>query len=241
MENTAQTFSWALLAIPVLFALIPASLFYSGYRASSEERFSFVGKPCYWLGVHGITLTLVSLLYILRGTCVPEAVAVQLPLLFVLLYLILALALRSSFFLSIAIATPGLWLFCVQCWLAFSGAKDLYFNLPLEPFWYLLAAFVLFAVRYRIQFQRLWGEADGLMVTLSGSYLLGGLWLLALGQPSLLAALKFEPYVWAVVLLAASAVLLWCSRIMRESLLSASSLIGFSAGVYTFVTRYPWT
>ena len=240
MEQTAQTFNWALLAIPVLLALIPGALFYSGYRASSGERLSFVGKPCYWLGVHGITLVLASLLYLLRGTCVPEAVVVQLPLLFVLLYLVLAIVLRSSCFLSIAIATPGLWMFCVQCWLAFSGGKDLYFNLPLEAFWYLLAALVLFALRYRPQFQRLWGEADGMMVTLSCSYLMGGLWLLALGQPSLLAVLKLEPFVWAIALLAVSAVLLWCSRIMRESLLAASSLVGFAAGVYTFVTRYPW-
>ncbi len=240
MAQATQTFNWAILAVPVLLALIPGILFFAGYRLSAKERLSFAGKPFYWLGGHGVTLVLASLLFVLRGSFVPDMVVTQLPFIFTVCYLILACVLRSSFILSIAIATPGLWVFSVLSWQAFSGAKETIFKLPMEPFWYLLAAVLLFILKYRPKLQNFWDGLEGVLATMSGSYLMGGLWLLALGQPSLLASTGLAPYMWAVALLAVSAALLWCARLMSDTILTVCSLVGLMAGLYTFVTRYPW-
>ena len=240
MEQATQTFNWAILAIPALLILIPAGFFYAGCRLSAQERFSRAGKPLSWLGGQGITLVLASLLFVLRGAFVPDMVVTQLPLILTVCYFLLACAFRSSFILSIAIATPGLWLFCSQSWQAFSGAKEMLFKLPQDPFWYLLAAVLLFCLRNRPKLKEFWNGLEEVLTTMSGSYFMGGLWLLALGQQSLLAGIGLAPYVWAVVLLAAAAFLLWCARLMQDAILTGCSMVGLVAGLYTFVSRYPW-
>jgi hypothetical protein len=77
-------------------------------------------------------------------------------------------------------------------------------------------------------------------VVISGSYLMGGLWLLAFGQPSLLSALGLAQHTWAVLLLLVSAFLLWCARYLRDPLFAVCSVCGLSAGVYAVVVFYSW-
>ena len=240
MEQATQTFSPAILAIPALLVLVPVFFFFAGCRLSAKERFAFAGKPLYWLGGQGITLALATLLYVLRGVCVPDMVVTQLPLIFTLVYLFLACILRSSFILSMAIATPGLWLFCTRVWMSFSGAKETIFKLPQDPFWYLLAAAVLFGLKYRPRFQSIWDGLEEVAATMSGGYLMGGLWLLALGQQTLLAGIGLAPHIWAVALLAVSAILIWCARLMNDAILAGCSLVGLLAGLYAFIAKYPW-
>ena len=148
MEQATQTFNWAILAIPALLILIPAGFFYAGCRLSAQERFSRAGKPLYWLGGQGITLVLATLLFVLRGAFVPDMVVTQLPLILTVCYFLLACAFRSSFLLSIAIATPGLWLFCSLSWQAFSGAKEMLFKLP-QPLWMLISSFKNYLINMR--------------------------------------------------------------------------------------------
>lgn len=241
MAQATQTFNWAILAVPVLLALIPGLLFFAGYRLSCKGgSFAFAGKPLYWLAGQGVTLTLAALLFVLRGTFIPDMVVVQLPLIFTVCYLLLACALRSSFLLSIAIATPGLWLAGALSWQTFSGAKEVMFTLPYEPVWYLLAAVILFVLKYRPKLQEFWDGAEEVLVTMSGSYLMGGLWLLALGQKTLLVSLGVKPITWAFLLLAVSAALLWCARLMRDAILTACSVVGLLASLYILISRYPW-
>lgn len=239
MEQTALTFNWTAFAIPVLLAFIPALLFYSGRKFSRRYPDSLAGKSFYWLGGHGVTLVLVTALTLLRGP-VPDMLVTQLPLVLTVIYLIVGFLARSSFLFSLGLATPGLWMFLMQTWKAFSGTQDSLYSLPQEPFWYLLAAVVIFCLRYLQKPHDFWDESESSLVIVSSGYLMGALWLLALGQPSLLASIGLAQHVWAVALLALSAFLLWCSRYLRDPLFAACGMIGLSAGVYTFISHYPW-
>lgn len=239
MEQTAQTFNWATLLVPLLLALIPVLLFHSGRRFARNHPDSFAGKSLYWLGGHGVTLVLVTAITLLRGP-VPDMVVTQLPLIVTALYLVSGFTLRSPFIFSLGLATPGLWMFVIQAWKAFSESEAVLYKLPQEPFWYLLAAAVIFGLRYLQKPREFWTEAEASLVIVSCGYLMGGLWLLALGQPSLLGSIGLAQYLWAVALLILSAFLLWCARYLRDPLFAACSVIGLSAGIYTFISHYPW-
>lgn len=239
-QTTVQAFNAMLLIIPVLLAAVPGFLFYSGYRLSAKEKYAFTSNSLFWLGGHGVTLVLATLFTLTRGSLLPDMVVLQLPLVLTVCYLAAAVATRSSLVLSIALATPGIWLFCIKCWQAFSGSTEMLYSLPQDPFWYLLAAAVLFGLKYKAQMQRIWDTAEAVLIPVSGGYLIGGLWLLALGQQSLLAVLGVPPYGWAIILLAAASLLLWCANLMRDAVFAGCGLLGLMAGVYTFVTRYPW-
>ena len=189
MEQTAQSFNWAALAIPVLLALIPGFLFYMGYRFSRKYVASFAGKSLYWLGGHGVTLVIVTALVLLRGALLPDMVVTQLPLLITVAYLVVGLVIRSPFIFSLGLATPGLWLFVQKIWEAFSGTPVALFQLPHDPFWYLLGAAVVFGLKYLQKPREFWEGAEASLVVVSGSYLMGTFWLLALGQASLLGSI----------------------------------------------------
>ncbi len=240
MEQAAHTFNLAVFAIPALLTLIPIFLFVGGYRLSRAQKLSFAGKSLYWLGAHGITLVLAVTLATMRGTVIPAQAILHLPLLFTVLYLMLGFFFRQSFFFSLGLATPGLWMFAVKIWEAFSATKVDCFLLPQDPFWYLLAAVVIFALQYLSKPKEFWEEAGAYLATISGSYLMGGFWLLALGQKSLLSGIGFKQYVWAVLLLASAAFLLWCAKYLRDPLFAACAAIGVAAGVYTFISYFPW-
>lgn len=239
MEQAAQNLNWAALAIPLLLCLVPGLLFYTGRKFSRRYPDSFAGKSLYWLGGHGITLVLVTALTLFRGP-VPDMVVTQLPLIVTVFYLVAGFVIRSPFLFSLGLATPGLWMFLVKSWQAFSGTAESLYRLPQEPFWYLLAAAVIFALRYLQKPREFWEEAEASLVIVSGSYLMGAFWLLALGQPSLLTSVGIAQWVWAVALAAVAAFLLWCARFLRDPLFAACSVIGLSAGVYTFISYYPW-
>jgi len=240
MEQAAQTFNWALLVLPALLTLVPIALFAGGYRVSRRYVSSFAGKTLYWLGGHGITLVIVAALTALRGQYIPDMVVTQLPMLLTILYLLLGLIMRSPFFFSLGLATPGLWMFFAKSWEAFSGSKEILYVLPQEPFWYLLAAGVIFSLQYLSRPKEFWEDSEASLVTISGSYLMGALWLLALGQPSLIAGIGLSQDIWAVLLLLVSGFLLWCARYLRDPLFAACSGIGIAAGVYSFIVYHPW-
>jgi hypothetical protein len=240
MEQATQMYNWAALAIPVLLALIPAFLFYTGYRFSRSDSSSFAGKSFYWLGGHGVTLVIVTALTLLRGVCIPDMVVTQLPLIVTVAYLVAGFAFRSSFLFSLGLATPGLWMFLMKSWEAFSGNKEMLYVLPLDPFWYLLAAAVIFALQYLKRPKEFWEEAESSLVVISGSYLMGAFWLLALAQGGLLSGVGVNRHIWSLALLAVSAFLLWCANHLRDPLFAGCSVIGISAGAYTFISYYPW-
>jgi len=241
MEQAAQTFTKAVLAIPALLALIPILLFIGGYQLSRKQSYSFAGKSMYWLGGHGITLVIVSMLVVLRDSVVPAGILFHLPLLITVIYLFTGVVFRSAFLFSLGLATPGLWLFFIKGWEAFTGSKVELFHLPHEPFWYLLAAVIIFGLQYLSKPREFWEEAEASLVVISGSYLMGGLWLLALGEKSLLSGIGIAQYLWAVLLVAVSAFFLWCGKYLKDPLFVACSIIGIAAGVYTFISYYPWS
>lgn len=240
MEQTGQGFHWAVLAIPALLAFILGFLFFAGFRLFHGQTSPLERKTLYWLGAHGLSLVLVSLLTVLRGVVVPNMIVVQLPLLLTLLYLLLGLSLRSSFIFSLGLATPGLWMFLIKCWEAFSENSHNLYHLPQDPFWYFLAAALIFGARYLSKPKDFWEEFEVSLVTISSSYLMGALWLLALGQPSLLNGIGLSRHVWAIALLAVSAFLLWCAKFLRDPLFAGCSVIGLAAGVYSLISAYPW-
>lgn len=229
-----QTFNWATLAIPALLALIPALLFYTGYKFSRHDSSSFAGKSFYWLGGHGVTLVVVTAVTLL-GQFLPGYVVARLPLIITVLYLVCGFIRRSPFFFSLGLATPGLWVFFIKIWEAFSSTTVGLYNLPQDPFWYVLAAVVIFALQYLRTPRKFWEETESSLVVISGSYLMGALWLLALGQPGLLDGLGLTPRLWSVALLAVSAFQLWCANHLRDPLFAVCSIIGLCAGVYTFI------
>ncbi len=238
--QVAQAFNWTLLLLPALFSLVPVALFAGGYRISRKYMPSFAGKSLYWLGGHGVTLVLAATLTALRGSYVPDMIVTQLPLLLTVLYLLLGLVVRSPFLFSLGLATPGLWLFFVESWEAFSGSAALLYTLPREPFWCLLAAIVIFNLRHLPKPRQFWEDCEAFLVTISASYFMGGLWLLALGQPSLLGKLGPSQFIWAAALMLVAAFLLWCGRYLRDPLFAVCSGIGLIAGGYAFITHYPW-
>lgn len=240
METTAQSFSYMALILPLLLTPAPAAFFYMGRSFSRKDPGSFTGRTLYWLGGHGITLVLVALLTSLRGAGVPDMVVTQLPLLITLVYIVAGFLLRSPFIFSLGLATPGLWLFFTSCWEAFSGAESALYVLPREPFWYLLAAVIIFCLQYLRRPKELWEASQTTLMVLSGSYLMGAFWLLALGRKSLLGTIGLPQYYWSIGLLAVSGALLWCARHLRDPLLGTSSAIGLSAGVYCFISFFPW-
>mgnify|MGYP003623307215 CR=1 FL=1 len=240
MEQAAQTFSTAMLAIPALLTLIPILLLIGGYQLSRKQMLSFAGKSMYWLAGHGVTLVLVSVLVVLRGLGFPDWVIYHLPLLITALYLFMGVVFRSAFIFSLGLATPGLWLFIVKGWEAFTGEKVALFHLPQEPFWYLLAAVVIFGLQYLSKPRDFWEDAEASLLVISCSYLMGGLWLLSLGQQSLLSGIGIAQYIWAILLVAVSAFFLWCGKYLKDPLFVACSVIGVAAGVYTFISFYPW-
>lgn len=238
MEQAA--FDSGAFFILVLVALVPVFLFYAGYRFSRKYVSSFAGKSLYWLGGHGVTLVIVTALTLLRGAVIPDWAVLQLPLIITVLYLVLGFGLRSPYLFSLGLATPGLWMFCMKSWQSLSGAETVLYNLPQDPFWYLLAAAVVFGLQYFTKPKDFWEEAEASLVVISGSYLMGSFWLLALGQQGMLTSLGLAQYIWALALLAVSAFLLWCSNNLRDPLFAACSIIGISAGVYTCISSFPW-
>lgn len=241
MEQAAQAFHWAALVFPALLILVPLVFFVGGYQLSRRESVPIAGRAFYWLGWHGVTLVVVALLTALRGQYVPDMVVTQLPLLVSVFYLIAGRIALSPFFVAVGLATPGLWVFLSKAWGAFSGAGETLYLLPHDPFWLLLAAAIIFGLLYYSGTPKVfWEDCGPWFVVISGGYLMGGLWLLALGQPSLLAALGLTQHVWAALLIAASAFLLWCARYLRDPLFAACGVCGLFAGVYTLVVFYPW-
>jgi hypothetical protein len=239
MEQAAQTFNWAALAIPLLLCFVPGLLFYTGRKFSRRYPDSFAGKSFHWLGGHGVTLVLVTALTLMRGP-VPDMVVTQLPLIVTAVYLVAGFIIRSPFLFSLGLATPGLWVFVIKSWQAFSGATESLYSLPQDPFWYLLAAAVIFCLQYLQKPKEFWDEAEASLAIVSGSYLMGAFWLLALGQASLFSSVGIAQWIWAVLLTAVSSFLLWCARYLRDPLFAACAIIGLSAGVYTFISHYPW-
>ena len=241
MEQTAQAFTWAVLVVPVILTLVPLAFFVSGYQLSQKDTVPIAGKAFYWLGWHGVTLVAVALLTALRGIYVPDMFVTQLPLLVSVCYLIVGRAVHSPFVVALGLATPGLWVFLTRVWGTFSGAEGSLYLLPQDPFWFLLSAAIIFGLQYYSGKPRdFWEDCGPWFVAISGGYLMGGLWLLALGQPSLLSALGLAQYTWAMLLLLVSIFLLWCARYLRDPLFAVCSVCGLSAGVYAFVVFYPW-
>lgn len=247
----------AVFAIPALLLFVPGFLFYTGYQFSRKHVRSFAGKSLYWLGGHGITLVLVTTLTLLRPALIPDMVVTQLPLIITVVYLLLGLGLRSligarapgsrnllaffaSYIFSLGLATPGLWMLLMKSWQAFSGTEELLYRLPQDPFWCLLAAVAIFSLQYLSRPRGFWEEAEASLVIISGSYLMGGLWLLALGQPGLLSIVGLAQHLWAAALVAVSAFLFWCAGNLRDPLFAVCGVVGLSAGVYTFISYYPW-
>ena len=239
-EQVVQAFNWTLLVLPALLTLVPIALFAGGRRVSRRYVSSFAGKTLYWLGGHGVTLVIVAVLTALRGAYIPDMVVTQLPMLLTVLYLLLGLTARSPFFFSLGLATPGLWIFFAKSWQSFSGSQANLYILPQEPFWYLLAAGVIFALQYLSRPKEFWEDSEASLVTISGSYLMGGLWLLALGQPSLLSEIGLAQFIWAILLMLMAAFLLWGARYLRDPLFAVCSGIGLAAGLYSFIVYYPW-
>ncbi|MDL2316239.1 hypothetical protein LJC59_04075 [Desulfovibrio sp. OttesenSCG-928-A18] len=240
MEQAELGFNWAVLAIPALLAFIPLFLFIAGYRASRSQLQSFAGKSLYWMGGHGVTLVIVAALTELRGAFIPDMVVTQLPLLITASYLLLGLFRRLPYLFTLGLATPGLWILCLKSWEAFYGAPYTLYRLPQDPFWYLLAAVIIFGMRYLSKPRSFWEECESSLVTISAGYFMGGLWMLALANESLLGALGLVQYVWAAILFVVSAFLLWCSNYLKDPLFAGCSVIGLAAGVYTFISYYPW-
>lgn len=240
MEQAAQSFDFAVFAVPVLLALIPGFLFYAGYRFSRKDASSFAGRSLNWLGGHGVTLVVATAVTLMGGTVVPNWAVTQLPLIITVAYLVFGFGLRSPYLFSLGLATPGLWLFCMKSWQALSGTTEMLYKLPEDPFWFLLAAAVIFGLQYFSRPKEFWEEAEASLVVISGSYFIGSLWLLALGQGGMLSSMGLAQHLWAVGLFAVSAFVLWCANNLRDPLFAACGIIGLSAGVYTFISYYPW-
>ena len=241
MEQAIQAFNWAVLVLPAMLTVVPLVFFVGGYQLSRKDTVAIAGKAFYWMGWHGVTLVVVALLTVLRGEYVPDTLVTQLPLLVSAIYLLAGRVARSSFFVALGLATPGLWLLLIKVLEVFFGIGEGIYLLPQDPFWLLLFAAVIFGLlHYPGQPKDFWEDCGPWFAVISGGYLMGGLCLLALGQSSLLSILDLAQHVWAALLVVLSAFLLWCARYLRDPLFAVCSICGFAAGVYTFVLYYPW-
>lgn len=240
MEQVEQSLSWSVYILPVLLTAIPLLLFYAGHIVSRKEDSPFVSITLHWYGVHGITVVVAATLTLLGGVLVPAGLVPHLPLMAAVSYVLLGFLARSPFLFSVGLATPGLWMFLMKAWESVSGEWQTLYMLPQEPFWYLLGAVLIFNMKRLSTPKRFWENAETALVAVSSGYLVGGFWLLALGQKSLLGSIGLGQWVWAVVLLVISGFLLWCARFLRDPLLAGSGVVGLAGGVYSFLAYYPW-
>jgi hypothetical protein len=240
MTETQQILGPGLFLSPSLPALVAVLLFLAGRALKRRGAHASFVRLLYYLGGFGVTAALVALITVLRRAGVPPATVAALPLLFTLLYLGLGLLLRRPGLFTLGLILPMVWMLLMKAGEALSGLSYTLYTLPGEPFWYLLAAPVIFGLRRLKKPAGFWEDAECSLVVVSACCLMCSFWLMAIGRPSLLAVLGLPVHVWASALVLVSALFLWCSRYLEDILFSACSLAGLAAGVYTVVASWPW-
>jgi hypothetical protein len=224
---------------PAVLALAALLLFPAGRVLRRRGAHALSVRLLYYLGGLCLTAALVALLTVLRRAGVPAATVAALPLLFTLLYLGLGLLLRKPGLFTLGLILPPVWMLLMKAGEALSGLRYTLYNLPEEPFWYLLAAPILFSLRNLKRPAGFWEDAECSLTVVSACCLMCSFWLMATGRASLLAVLGLPVHVWALALTAASALFLWCSRYLEDILFGAVSLVGLAAGIYTLVVSWP--
>ncbi|MDR1947641.1 MAG: hypothetical protein LBQ51_10830 [Desulfovibrio sp.] len=225
---------------PLLLALVAVLLFCAGFTLNRRNASPFPGRLLYYPGGLALTAALVALLTVLRRAGVPDATVAALPLIITLLYLGFGLLLRKPAIFTLGLALPLLWMLLMKIGEALSGLHYTLYNLPEEPFWYLLAAPVILGLRRLKKPAGFWEEAECSLVVTSACCLMCSFWLMAIGRPSLLTGLGLPAYAWALGLTAVSALFLWCAKYLEDIPFGACSLAGSAAGVYTLVSSWPW-
>ncbi|MDR2603757.1 MAG: hypothetical protein LBC55_00175 [Desulfovibrio sp.] len=225
---------------PSLFALAAILLFPGGRALRRRGAPDLSVRLLYYLGGLCLTAALVALITVLRRAGVPAATVAALPLLFTLLYLGLGLLLRKPALFTLGLILPPAWMLLMKTGEALSGLRYTLYNLPEEPFWYLLAAPIIFSLRRLKKPAGFWDDAECSLTVVSACCLMCSFWLMATGRPSLLAVLGLPGYIWAPALAAASALFLWCAGYLEDILFGACSLAGLAAGVYMMVVSWPW-
>ncbi|MDR2124512.1 MAG: hypothetical protein LBP38_05985 [Desulfovibrio sp.] len=225
---------------PSLFALAAVPLFSAGCALSRRGAHALPVRLLYYLGGLCLTAALVALLTVLRRAGVPPATVAALPLLFTVFYLGLGLLLRKPALFTLGLILPPAWMLLMKTGEALSGLRYTLYNLPEEPFWYLLAAPVIFGLRKLKKPAGFWEDAECSLTVVSACCLMCSFWLAATGRPSLLTALGLPVHAWALALAAASALFLWCSRYLEDIVFGACSIAGLAAGIYTLVVSWPW-
>jgi hypothetical protein len=225
---------------PSLFALAAILLFPAGRALRRRGAYALPVRLLYYLGGLCLTAALAALITVLRRAGVPAATVAALPLLFTLLYLGLGLLLRKPALFTLGLILPLIWMLLMKTGEALSGLRYTLYNLPEEPFWYLLAAPIIFGLRKLRKPAGFWEDAECSLTVVSACCLMCSFWLMSTGRPSLLAVLDLPVHVWALALTAASALFLWCSKHLEDILFGACSLAGLAAGVYILVVSWPW-
>jgi hypothetical protein len=240
MPEAQHIISPMLFLPPSLLALAAIPLFFAGREFNRRGARPFFVSLFFSLGGLALTAALAALLTALRGAGLPAATVAALPLIFTLLYLGLGLLLRKPALFTLGLVLPLLWMLLMKTGEALSGLHYTLYNLPEDPFWYLLAAPVVFGLRRLKKPAGFWEDAECSLAVASAGCLMCSFWLMALGKTSLLSVLGLPAVVWALALTAVSALFLWCSEYLEDILFRACGLAGAAAGVYTLVSSWPW-
>jgi hypothetical protein len=240
MSETQPLLYPGLFLLPSLFAFAAVLLFPAGRALRRRGAHALPVRLLYYLGGLCLTAALVALITVLRRAGVPAATVAALPLLFTLLYLALGLLLRKPALFTLGLILPLLWMLLMKTGEALSGLHYTLYSLPEDPFWYLLAAPIIFGLRKLGKPTEFWEDAECSLTVVSACCLMCSFWLMASGRPSLLAVLGLPVHVWALALTAVSALFLWCSRYLEDILFGLCSLAGLAAGIYNLVVSWPW-
>ncbi len=229
------------VVVPVLLFALPLLLCAAGVWLMRRRGLQLEAHLCFFFAVHSVTLFCATGVYVYRGSfsAIPPGLLTLIPMLLAAVYLAIGALARSSFFWAVGLTTPGLTLIGQKAWAAMSGLAEPFFRIPQDPIWYLLAAVVIFGLRFTPRHKDFWENMEAAHLVASCGYAMIGLWLLAAGQASFLSALGISQPLWAGILMLAAAGAAWCARQLSDLALLGCSGVGFLTGLVSFFMYYP--
>ena len=231
-----EIFSMGIL-LPFFLTLVTLAIFIAGLR---QSRLLARRSVLLFLALNSFTLTAcLGADYHLIGHLPGWLLSVT-PLCFTILYLIIGGGAKKPLVWGAGLATPGLWFFAQRL-------DELYFHvsrftlpLPQDPAWFLLIGAALFVLMHVARIQKFWDAMEQPELIASFCYAMAGLWLLSLGEASVLGMFTLPVYAWAAILLALAGIGLWVARLLGDLALAICCGLGvigvlYSFGMYVFV------
>ncbi len=240
--NPAQpTFPVLNLVVPACLAVFALVCLVAGVAVRRRKRKpeSLVDNICFFLAVQALVYAVSMLLFIYGQWDIIEDLAAWAPLLLSVLLVLFGARLRSPVLWTAGLATPGLGFFCQKLWVLLPFSAGISFVFPADPVWFFGLAALILVMPFTRQWRALWEDLEPVHTAASCMYVLAALWLLSSKHVSVLEAFGVAAHLWAGVLVAASLLVLWIARALRDPVLLGAGAAGVVAGCVEFLMQYP--